>query len=112
MILYPSYDQFNPRQYKGSDQLSSAQNVMAAIRHLQPKDRFSFVTTLEESEEIQTGEEQDYGFFVKAASIDIDAPMDSIYWFVSYVYDQSTAGVAGVERGWIVNKINGDATWL
>jgi hypothetical protein len=23
------------------------------------------------------------------------------------VYDQSTAGAAGVERGWIVNKING-----
>ena len=106
--IIPSYDQFNPRQYKGSDQLNSAQNVMAAIRHLQPKDRFSFVTTLEESEEIQTGQEQDYGFFVKAASIDIDAPTDSIYWFVNYVYDQSTAGVAGVERGWIVNKINSE----
>ena len=105
--IIPSYEQFNPRQYKGSSELGSAQNVMAAIRDLQPKDRFSFVTTLEESEEIQTGEDQDYGFFVKAASIDIEAPMDSIYWFVSYVYDQSTAGTAGVERGWIVNKING-----
>ncbi len=105
--IVPTYDQFNPRQYKGSSQLGSAQNVMAAIRGLQPKDRFSFVTTLEESEEIQTGEDQDYGFFVKAASIDIEAPMDSIYWFVSYVYDQSSAGTAGVERGWIVNKING-----
>jgi len=105
--IIPAYEQFNPRQYKGSSELGSAQNVMTAIRDLQPKDRFSFVTTLEESEEIQTGEDQDYGFFVKAASIDIEAPMDSIYWFVSYVYDQSTAGTAGVERGWIVNKING-----
>ena len=105
--IIPAYDQFNPRQHKGSGELGSAQNVMAAIRDLQPKDRFSFVTTLEESEEIQTGEDQDYGFFIKAASIDIDDPMDSIFWFVSYVYDQSTAGVAGVERGWIVNKING-----
>src|SRR5688572_6419398 len=105
--IIPAYEQFNPRQYKGSSELGSAQNVMAAIRDLQPKDKFSFVTTLEESEEIQTGEDQDYGFFIKAASIDIDDPMDSIFWFVSYVYDQSTAGVAGVERGWIINKING-----
>ena len=105
--IIPSYDQFRPRMYKGSSELNSAMNVMAAIRELQPNDRFSFVTTLEESEEIQTGEDQDYGFFIKGASIDVAAPMDSIYWFVSYVYDNSTAGVAGVQRGWIVNKING-----
>src|SRR4030095_7494410 len=53
--VIPSYEEFKPRQYKGSDELSSAQNVMAAIRDLQPKDRFSFVTTLEESQAIQTG---------------------------------------------------------
>jgi len=105
--IIPAYDQFNPRQYKGSSQLGSAQNVMAAIRDLQPKDRFSFVTTLEESLEIQTGEHEDFGFFVKAASIDVDEPLDSIFWFVSYVYDKSSAGVAGVKRGWIVNKIEG-----
>ena len=105
--LIPSYEEFKPRQYKGSGELASAQNVMAAIRDHQPKDRFSFVTTLEESQAIQTGEDKDYGFFVKAASIDLEEPTDSIYWFVTYVYDQSTAGAAGVERGWIVNKING-----
>jgi C-terminal processing protease CtpA/Prc len=105
--LIPSYEDFRPRQYKGSNELSSAQNVMGAIRDLQPKDRFSFVTTQEESEAIQTGEDKDFGFFVKAAALDIEEPMDSIYWFVTYVYDQSTAGAAGIERGWIVNKING-----
>ncbi len=103
----PSYEQFNPRQYKGSDELLSEQNVMGAIRNLQPLDRYSFVTTREESEGIQTGVDKDFGFFVKSASVDVSAPVDSIYWFVSYVYDQSTAGAAGVKRGWIINKVNG-----
>jgi carboxyl-terminal processing protease len=105
--LIPSYSQFNPRQYKGSGELGSAQNVMSAIRSLQVNDRYSFVTTIEESNGIQSGEDKDYGFFVKAASIDVMAPVDSVYWFVNYVYDQSTAGSAGVKRGWIVNKIGG-----
>lgn len=108
--LIPSYNQFNPRQYKGSSQLNSASGVMDAIRKLQPNDRFSFVTTTEESNGIQTGEDRDFGFFVKAASVDVVAPIDSIHWFVSYVYDQSNAGAAGIKRGWIVNKINGVLT--
>ena len=103
----PSYEQFNPRQYKGADELTSAKNVMTGIRKLQPLDRYSFVTTEEESSGLQTGVDKDFGFFVKAAPIDVSEPVDSIYWFVSYVYDKSTAGTAGVERGWIVNKING-----
>ena len=41
--LIPGYEQFNPRQYTGSTELESAQNVMNAIRKLQPLDRFSFV---------------------------------------------------------------------
>lgn len=105
--LIPSYEQFNPRQYKGTNALSSASRVMESIRGLQANDRFSFVTTKEESDGIQTGEEKDYGFFVKASSIDVSAPIDSVFWFVNYVYDKSTAGAAGVKRGWILNKING-----
>lgn len=105
--LLPAYEQFNPRQYKGSTPLASAQNVMEAIRKKQPNDRYSFVTTVEESDGIQTGDDRDFGFFVKAASVDVSAPLDSIYWFVNYVYNQSTAGTAGVRRGWIVNKIGG-----
>jgi hypothetical protein len=49
----------------------------------------------------------DYGFFLKAGSIDQVAPYDSVYWYVTYVYDQSSAGLADVQRGWIINKING-----
>ena len=105
--LIPAYGQFNPRQYKTSTEINSAKNVMLAIRKVQPRDRYSFVTTIEESDAIQSGNNKDYGFFVKAASVDVAAPFDSIYWFVSYVYDQSTAGTAGIKRGWIVNKING-----
>jgi len=73
----PSY---GPRQYiyKGSSELNSAENVMDAIRNLQPLDRYSFVTTKEESDGLQTGESKDYGFFVKSAAIDVADPVNSI----------------------------------
>jgi len=105
--IIPAYDQFKPRQYKGSTELESAQKVMTAIRNLQPLDRFSFVTTREQSDGLQTGEDADFGFFIKAASIDAVAPIDSVYWFVTYAYAQSPAGIAGVQRGWYISKING-----
>ena len=108
--VIPDYNTFNPRQYKdaGGDEETSASNVMNAIRKLQPLDRFSFVTTVAESNGIQTGQQSgDFGFFLKAGSLDQALPYDSVYWFVEYVYDQSTAGQAGVKRGWIINKING-----
>src|SRR6476659_10856005 len=53
--LIPGYEQFNPRQYTGSTELGSAQNVMNAIRKLQPLDSLSFVTTEEDSSSLQTG---------------------------------------------------------
>src|SRR5215204_1685771 len=105
--VIPSYDQFKPRQYKGSTELESAEKVMTAIRNLQPLDRFSFVTTQEQSGGLQTGEDQDFGFFIKAASVDVVSPIDSVYWFVTYAYAQSSAGLAGVQRGWYISKING-----
>ena len=105
--VIPAYDQFKPRQYKGSTELESAEKVMDAIRNLQPLDGFSFVTTQQQSGGLQTGEDQDFGFFIKAASIDIVSPVDSVYWFVTYAYDQSSAGLGGVKRGWYISKING-----
>lgn len=105
--VIPAYDVFKPRQYKGSTELESAEKVMTAIRNLQPLDRFSFVATKEESGGLQTGEDKDFGFFIKAASVDVVAPVDSIYWFVTYAYAQSSAGQAGVQRGWYISKING-----
>ncbi len=104
--LLPSYQAFNPRQYTGTDDLKSASAVMNAIRKLQPLDRFSFVTTKEASAGLQTGASVDYGFFIKAASIDKADPIDSVRWFVTYVFDKSTAGLAGVSRGWYINTIN------
>ena len=107
--LIPSYDAFNPRQYKGADDQASASAVLNAIRALQPLDRFSFVTTNETSAGLQTGASVDYGFFIKAASVDKADPIDSVRWFVSYVFDKSTAGTAGVSRGWYIDKINNTA---
>lgn len=101
------YAQFNPRGYSGSTDIEAAQNVLSGIRALQPLDRFSFVITKEESDGLQTGEDKDFGFFIKAAYADKAPPYDSIYWFVTYVYNNSAAGTAGVQRGWIVNSING-----
>lgn len=105
--VLPSYDQFNPRQYTGSTDEDAATNVMEAIKKLEPLDRYSFVTTKAESDGLETGSDVDYGFFVQPASLDQVLPYDSVYWFVNYVYNASTAGQAGVQRGWYINKING-----
>ncbi|MCW3112216.1 MAG: hypothetical protein JWR18_612 [Segetibacter sp.] len=104
--VIPSYDVFNPAKYAGSTELDAATAEMNGIRALQPLDRFSFVTTKEESEGLQTGATVDYGFFVKAAAADKVEPLDSVRWFVEYAFDQSPAGTAGINRGWYVNKIN------
>lgn len=107
--VIPSYGAFNPRQFTGSTELAAAQNEMAAIRALQPQDSkhsYSFVTTQAGSDAIQTGGNTDYGFFVKSASIDKVQPYDSVYWFVEYVYKNSPSGLAGLQRGWYISKIN------
>lgn len=106
--LIPSYETFNPRKYStGADNLATANNVMKGIKALQPLDRFSMVLSKEASSGLQTGEDIDFGFFIKSASLDRVEPFDSVYWFVNYVYDQSSAGLGGVQRGWYINKING-----
>lgn len=104
--VIPSYDVFNPRQYKGNTDQDAATAEINAIRALEPLDRFSFVTTKEQSDGLQTGASVDYGFFVKAAAIDKADPIDSVRWFVEYAFDKSSAGTAGVNRGWYINKIN------
>lgn len=104
--LIPPYAQFNPRGYSGTTDLASATNVMNGIRALQPLDRFSMVTSNAQAEGIQTGEDTDLGFSVKPAAIDRALPIDSVYWFVSYVYANSPAGRAGVQRGMILSRIN------
>jgi C-terminal processing protease CtpA/Prc len=107
--VIPSYAAFNPRQYTGSTDLIAAQNEMTAIRALQPQDKkhgYSFVTTQAGSDAIQTGADEDYGFFIKAAALDKALPYDSVHWFVEYVYKTSPSGTAGVQRGWYISQIN------
>lgn len=104
--LLPSYAQFNPRQYSGSTELASATNVLNAVRALQPLDRFSFVTSTAAASGLQTGEDVDLGFLVKPVALDRAYPIDSVYWFVNYVYTNSPAGKAGVQRGMMLSKIN------
>ncbi len=105
--VLPSYEQFNPRQYEVSDEFTTAENVMDAIRGKESLDRYSFVTTQAESSGLSTGDNTDWGFFVKAVALDYAYPLDSVHWFVSYVYKNSTAGTAGMQRGWYINKVNG-----
>jgi C-terminal processing protease CtpA/Prc len=113
--VLPTYDQFNPRQYSGTSEEASATNVLEAIKKLQTqqyplqRDHYSFVTTLAQSSGLSTGVSGDYGFFVKAAYLGTTQPInyDSVFWFVNYVYSNSSAGLAGVNRGWIVSSING-----
>ncbi len=108
--VIPAYNVFNPRGYSGATDFDAADNEMNALRAYQSLDRYSFVTTNAESEGLQTGTSNDFGFLVKPASVDLVAPVDSVYWFVNYVYDQSPAGQKGVERGWVVSKINNTST--
>jgi C-terminal processing protease CtpA/Prc len=110
--VIPSYAVFNPRQYTGTTELAAAKNEMAGIRALQPQDNkhsYSFVTTQEASNAIQSGNSKDYGFFIKSAAVDKSLPYDSVYWYVEYVYKNSPAGTAGVQRGWYISKINNNA---
>jgi C-terminal processing protease CtpA/Prc len=107
--VLPSYDVFDPRHFTGSTELEAAENEMTGIRNYQAEDKkhgYSFVTTQEGSDAIQTGEDKDFGFFIKAASLDYVLPYDSVYWYVEYVYKNSPSGLAGVQRGWYISKIN------
>ncbi len=105
--VLPSYDVFNPRQFKAATDLEAAQNEMDALRAYEPNDRYSFVTTKEESDGLQTGSDKDLGFNILPAYADLVAPLDSVRWYVEYVYKNSPAGKAGIQRSWYINKING-----
>ncbi len=110
----PDYNTFNPRQYKKADELSTADSVIARIRDYNDNDKshkYSFATTFEAGQDMKSGEETDYGFFVKAGYSFSNSSYPSAYafkgWYITYVYPGSDAGLAGVKRGWKLNKING-----
>lgn len=107
----PDFNTFNPRQYKRSTELETANSVMTAIRNFNDHDKekgYSYVTTHEQAGLSKSGEDIDYGFFVKDGYNYNQFGQRSFKgWFVSYCYPESDAGKAGVKRGWKINKING-----
>jgi C-terminal processing protease CtpA/Prc len=90
----PSITSFKPRN------LPDIYELMAKVRSYQPLDQWSFAETKEETEQSEKGASTDFGFMVKFVP-------GSNEIRVSYVYANSSAGVAGVKRSWRVSKING-----
>lgn len=113
----PAYNTFNPRQYKSTDELKTAEAVMAAVRNYNSQDqshKYSYATTFEQGGLIKSGEDIDWGFFVKsgytftaARPFPYKGSANFKGWYVCYVYPDSDAGIAGVKRGWKINKVNG-----
>lgn len=98
--VYLWYDKlpttFNPRSY------SDPESEMDALRAYQPLDQWSFVEKASTfNSYFSDGETQDFGFWIK-----YDANNDLR---VRYVYAQSPAGKAGIERGWKLTTINGQS---
>lgn len=106
----PDYTTFNPRQYVAADELKTADSVIAKIRTYNTYDNthgYSYATTYEIGGLNKSGEDIDYGFFVKDAyNISLSGSISFKGWYVSYVYPESDAGLDGVQRGWKINKIN------
>ena len=106
----PDYNTFNPRQYKTSDEVSTAEAVLEQIakkhslghEYSRNNRYFSYATTYEEAGLSKSGEAIDYGFFIKAGR---STKLGKNVWFVNYVYPDSEAG-KHISRGWIVNKVN------
>lgn len=98
--VYLWYDKlpsnFNPRSY------ATPESEMDALRAYQPLDQWSFVEKASSfNSYFSDGETSDFGFWIK-----YDANNDLR---VRYVYAQSPAGKAGIERGWKLTTINGQS---
>jgi len=98
--VYLWYDKlpatFNPRSYSGPE------SEMDALRAYQTLDQWSYVEKASDfNSYFSDGETKDFGFWIK-----YDSNNDLR---VRYVYAQSPAGKAGVERGWKLTSINGQA---
>ncbi|GAB2798011.1 S41 family peptidase [Rhabdobacter roseus] len=96
--VYLWYDKlptaFNTRAY------TDPQTEMDTLVWVQPLDRWSFVQKAATfNSYFADGQTGDFGFWIK-----YDANNDLR---VRYVYTQSPAGLAGVQRGWILTALNG-----
>lgn len=79
---------------------ANPQSEMDTLVRVQPLDRWSFVQKAATfNSYFANGQTGDFGFWVK-----YDANNDLR---VRYVYAQSPAGLAGVERGWTLTSLNG-----
>ncbi len=95
----PSLSSFNPTSY------ATPQDVMTKVRTYSPLgskntnlDRWSFAVLKKEWDNVASGNSGDFGLgFRFAAANDLR---------ISYVYNQSSAGKQGVQRGWQVSSIN------
>src|SRR5690606_38995760 len=103
-----TYESFNPRRFSNNDLVKTADDVIKTIRGLHSADNFSYATSVEESDQTQTGEGVDWGFWVKsgAVALPVNDPANT-RWFITYVYNASDAAAKGVKRGWVINKIDG-----
>lgn len=98
--VYLWYDKlpatFDARSY------SDPESEMDALRAYQTLDRWSFVEKASDfNSYFSDGETKDFGFWIKYDS--------NNELRVRYVYAQSPAGKVGVERGWKLTSINGQA---
>jgi carboxyl-terminal processing protease len=98
--VYLWYDKipgtFNTRAY------TDPQVEMDTLVKVQPLDRWSFVEKAATfNSYFANGQTGDFGFWIK---YDLNNNLR-----VRYVYGQSPAGLAGVERGWILTTLNGQS---
>ncbi|MFN8353773.1 MAG: S41 family peptidase [Spirosomataceae bacterium] len=96
--IYLWYDKlptvFNPRSFK------TVEDEMDSLRAYQPLDRWSFVESASSfNSYMEDGQEEEFGFWIKS-----DANGD---YRVRYVYANSPAGKAGIQRGWKLTTLNG-----
>ncbi|HEX8378389.1 MAG TPA: S41 family peptidase, partial [Pedobacter sp.] len=91
----PAIGVFKPRD------VLTIHEVMNKVRTYQSLDKWSFAQLKAETEESQRGASTDFGFLVKFL------PNSATEMRVTYVYTNSTAGHAGIQRSWKLNKIDG-----
>ncbi len=94
----PSYDNFNPRKYSSNEQVLAA---LKALPSTGGKDKYSFIDDGSVAGQL-SGVSGDYGF---SASYDGEDLLR-----VKYVYPGSPAALAGLKRGNLISRVNGQTT--
>jgi len=81
-----------------SENYANPQDLLDAMR-FSPKDRWSYITTIQENNQYYIeGKFIGYGFGY--------APDDQDKLRITYLYEDCDFNTDGIERGWIINKIN------